>query len=250
MTTGSPSVFSYGVGTWLAHWRDALAWDPVALFTVVLGLSTIGLWLTTRRLWQGAERQALDLRRSADAAAASAQSAADATQIAYAAHRPWVTFSISRAYLTFALDNLAEVGCQIDFAIENVGGTPAIDLRVVFCPVPVGHGTNSDVEVELARLRSQSARDPRVLFPGQRIEEGRGTNFPFPPQPNERMLGFKVVAAVLYRAALDGQEYWTPAVISLQHEVPPSDRVYRFYRGMGHVPCLVILSGDETPAPT
>ena len=31
-------------------------WDPVAAFTVVLGLATFGLWLSTRRLWKGAER--------------------------------------------------------------------------------------------------------------------------------------------------------------------------------------------------
>src|SRR3569623_2089635 len=132
MAGAPPSLYSYGFGSWLAHWRDALAWDPVALFTVVLAISTIGLWIATRRLWKGAEAQARDLARSADAAAASAQASADAARIANAAIRPWVRFRVSRAHLYFSAENSTEVGCQLDYVVENIGETPAVDLRVVF----------------------------------------------------------------------------------------------------------------------
>lgn len=250
VTSDAPSIYSYSLGTWLAHWRNALAWDPVALFTVVLAISTIGLWLATRRLWEGAEAQARDLTRSANAAATSANAAAGATRIAYAATRPWIKLRVLKAFLYFNADNMAEVGCQLDYIIENIGNTPAIDLMVVFKPVPVGYGTNTNIDMELASLQSASKRNPRVLFPKDEITEGVSTNFPFPNQTDETVLGFKVVAAVLYKAALDGQEYWTPAVIGLQHETAPVDRVYRFYRGMGNVPCITMLLGDETPVPT
>tara|TARA_Y100000780_G_C13656062_1_gene406604 strand:- start:197 stop:901 length:705 start_codon:yes stop_codon:yes gene_type:complete len=234
----------------LEHWRDALVWDPVALFTVILGISTIGLWLATKRLWKGAEAQARDLTRSADAALISAQAAADAAKIAYAAARPWIQLHVSKAHLYFNEDNQTEVGCQLNYSIKNIGQTPAIELRVVFKPVPVGRGSESDIELELRSLKNLASRNPRVLFPSDKIEEGFSTNFPFPNQADESMLGFKVVVAVLYKAALDGQEYWTPAVLGLQHETPPQDRVHRFYRGMGNVPCLVMRLGDETPQPT
>ena len=61
MTTaaaGPPSIHSYSLGDWLAHWRDALLWDPMATFTVALVLATVAVWLATRRLWLDGERQA------------------------------------------------------------------------------------------------------------------------------------------------------------------------------------------------
>ncbi|MDP5278232.1 hypothetical protein Q9Q95_04790 [Sphingomonas sp. DG1-23] len=54
-----PRFGSYSFETWADHWRDALLWDPLASFTVVLALSTVALWLATRKLWKGAEAQAI-----------------------------------------------------------------------------------------------------------------------------------------------------------------------------------------------
>lgn len=219
-------------------------WSFAYLITAILSLlvSGVGLYLIWGQLKAG--RQALG------AAAMSAKAAADAATVAYASARPWIKLTISKAYLTFSPSNVEEVGCQLNYTIENIGNTPAVDLHLVFKPVPAGFGTDVVWDEELSSLRSSDRRHSRVLFPGDTIEEGRSTNFAFPRQRDEKMLGFRVVAAVIYKAALDGQEYWTPAVVGLQHETPPADRVYRFYRGMGHVPCLTMLLGDETPQPT
>jgi hypothetical protein len=114
----------------------------------------------------------------------------------------------------------------------------------------VGYGTSTDINRELHDLLHAKLHNPRVLFPNDLIEEGVSTNFPFPRQSDESMLSFKVIAAGVYKATSDGELHWTPAVLQLQHEIPPEDRVYRFYRGMGHVLCLAMLLGTETPLPT
>lgn len=219
-------------------------WSFAYLVTAIVSLlvSGVGLYLIWGQLKAG--------RQSLTDSAKSAQAAADAARISYAATRPWLKLSVSKAHLYFHKENLEEVGCQLNYIIKNVGNTPAIDVRIVFKPVPVGHGIAVNFESDLAELKSTLWRNPRVLFPDESIEEGLSRNFPFPRQGTEEMLGFKIVAAVIYKAALDGETYWTPAVLGLQHETPPADRVYRFYRGMGNVPCLTMLLGDETPQPT
>lgn len=101
----------------------------------------------------------------------------------------------------------------------------------------------------MEELRLTPPHNPRVFFPSDAVSEGISTNFPFPRQPDESFISFIVVAAVLYKATPDGDAYWTPGIYQLQHVTPPADRVYRFYRGMGNVECLVIRL-SETPNPT
>lgn len=182
--------------------------------------------------------------------AKSAQAAADAAKSAYAGVRPWVKLEVTKAYLFFNPDNQEEVGCQLDYRMENIGNTPALRAGLVFKPIPQGYRIPSDIPRELEELRRTEPRTPRVLFPNDKVVEGLSMNFPYPRQPDESMVGFRVIAAVVYRAAPDSEVYWTPLVLALQHETPPQDRVYRFYRGMGHVPCLVMLDGESTPHPT
>jgi hypothetical protein len=220
-------------------------WSFLYLISACLSLivSVIGIVFIWHQIKSGKE--------ALYAASRSAESAADAARIAHASVRPWIKFTVKKAYLHFNDQNTSEVGCQIDYKIENIGNTPAVELKVVFKPIPVGHGIDVDFNLEFESLKSVDiSSNPRVVFPRDIIEEGLSTNFPFAPQLDERMLGFKVIAAVVYKAAFDGQEYWTPVAVGLQHETPPEDRVYRFYRGMGHVPCLVIYLGKQTPPPT
>jgi hypothetical protein len=161
-----------------------------------------------------------------------------------------VKLEVTKAHLYFNEGNTDEVGCQVDYRIKNIGNTPALQAGVVFRPLPHGHLINVDLDLELEQLRQAKPRTPRVLFPGDEVIEGLSMNFPYPPQPQESMVGFKVIVAIVYRSAPDGETHWTPAVLALQHETPPADRVYRFYRGMGTVPCIVMLEGELTPHPT
>lgn len=232
--SGTKDFFELHPGLW------SFGSAVIALLGVLV--SGIGLYFIWAQL--KASREALS------ASSTSAQAAADAAKIAYAATRPWLKFEVTKAYLYLSPNNLEEVGCQINYRIENIGNTPALHAGVVFRPVPTGYGTDSDIQRELESLRATKPGNPRVLFPGDGITEGRSINFPFPRQSDERMIGFKVVAAAVYKASAEGETYWTPAVLGLQHETPPPDKVYRFYRGMGNVPCLAFLSGDETPPPT
>lgn len=218
------------------------SFGAVVVAALSLVISGLGLYFIWVQLKAG--------REAVVAAALSAQAAAEATRIAHSATRPWIKLNVSKAYLYFNEQNPEEVGCQVNYKLKNVGNTPAVDLRLIFKPIPMGYRVNTDVAAELNGLRDLPRRNPRVLFPGDEIDEGLSTNFPFPRQEDESMIGFKIVVAAFYRAAFDGQEYWTPAVLGLQHEVPPVDRVYRFYRGMGNVPCLVLPLRDETPQPT
>jgi hypothetical protein len=232
--TALPDFFEAHIGLWAMG--SALA----AMMTVFV--SAVGLYFIWAQV--RASREALaDSSTSASAAAAAARTA-------YASTRPWIKLEVSRVFLTFNPAQPGQVGCQIDYRLENIGKTPAIEAGIVFKPLPVGYGVLTDVAEELRSLFGSPPHNPRVLFPGDVVNEALSTNFPFPPQRDERFMGFKVVAAVVYKAEADGPNYWTPVVLSLQQKEPPPDRVYRFYRGMGHVECLVIRDGRESPNPT
>ena len=208
-----------------------------------VAVAVIGL----RFIW----RQLKASRQELAASATSAQAAADAAKIAFSSTRPWIKFEIQDAILYFHPSQPEVVGCQIGYRIENAGKTPAIDVAMLYKPLPQSSAMPQGVRDELDGLPETGIDlSPIVLFPGDVIAASRSMTFPFPAQPQEDFLGFKIVAAVVYRASPEGEMYRTPVVLDLQHAVMPPDRKNRFYRGMGTIKCLVMRSGRETPSPT
>jgi hypothetical protein len=224
-----------------AYWAGAAAVAAWIVGLAGLFVNGVGLFF----IWGQLKANRLALV----SAARSADAAADAAKSAQLTARPWIKFEVTRAILFLHEPDSGEIGCQIDYRFENIGQTPAVQLAVIHRPVPAvaGHTVTED---DFLALAAEGTSRPRAVFPGESVVEGRSQNFPFPPQPDERMLGFKIIAAVAYRSHSSGELHLTPLTLGLQHKVPPPDRVYRFWRGMGQVECLVIPLGDETPDPT
>jgi hypothetical protein len=231
-----PNFFESHSGLWNAASAGA-AW----LFGLIaLAINVFGLIF----VWRQLRMNELTLKATAESAAA----AAEAARISYVSSRPWLNFSIKKAYLYFNPDNPTEIGCQIDYSYKNVGQTPAVQVGVVYRPVP-STAQNRSLRDEFLELFQEKPFQPHPLFPGESIEQGLSRNFPFPPQPDERFLGFRIVAAVVYKANTLGETYWTPIALALQITEPPTTEHF-FRRGMGNVECLVMRIAEETPDPT
>jgi len=230
----TPDFFESHSGLWAFG-------STVATFLTVL-VGGVGLFFVWRQL-RASKTALIDSTKSA-------QAAADAAKSTFATTRPWLKLEVTKAYIYLNEANSEDVGCQINYRIENIGRTPALRAGIVFKPIPMGYGIATDMDSELEELRQTKPRTPRVLFPNDVVEEGLSLRFAYPPQVNESMVGFKVIVAAVYNAAPEGETYWTPGVFGLQHETPPPDLIYRFYRGMGSVPCMVLLDGEATPPPT
>jgi hypothetical protein len=121
--------------------------DPVALFTLVLAISTIGLWVATVFLYRAGEKQFQHARRSAasqsrdmQASIAEAKKSADATMLAVDSERAWLSFEkMNTVTSASGLVDGVPFRRSVGFAAEwkNRGRSPAIktqmftDFRIV-----------------------------------------------------------------------------------------------------------------------
>lgn len=115
--------------------------DPVAFFTLVLAVSTVGLWAATVFLYRAGERQFRHIRRSAliqsrdmqDSIAVAKRSAEASERTSRNQLRAFVfSKAIQQAANHFTnADGALYVKEWVFWAeIENVGATPATDVRV------------------------------------------------------------------------------------------------------------------------
>ena len=248
VTTRTVSITTHCLGKCLdnkdffeAH-SGAWAFGSAIASIASLLVTGIGIYFVWRQLV--ASREALTN------STISAKAAADAAKTAYDSIRPWLKFEVRRAFIYLNPNQLDLVGCQIDYRLENIGKIPAIQVEVLYKPVASAGIHRPVLADELASLEPIDPRMPTVLFPGDTREIGPSRNFPFPPLPDESMMGFHVVAMARYRASPDGPYYNTPLVLGLQHSKPPADRIYRFWRGMGAVECMALTIEAQTPSPT
>lgn len=223
-----------------AYWAASSALAAWLFGALAIIVNAVGLYFVWRQL--KGNREALS------AASVSATAAADAAKVAFMASRPWIKFQVHRAYLYLDADRPDQVGCQIDYQYENIGQTPAVQVGVVYKPVPQSRTT--DYRKEFAELLVQEPQDMQAVFPGEVVQLGPSRRFPFAPVDEERWgISFAVVAAVKYRAHASGEIYWTPLMLQLQQS-DPKVVDHRIFRGMGHLTCLVMPVGAHTPDPT
>jgi hypothetical protein len=231
--------------------QDTVFWAMMMFCAAVFeaSVTALGVYLVYRTLGE-AKRTATGTIEAANAARASADAAAEAAKVASLASRPWVKFSVSSVIIYLMPTNPQEVGCQIHYEYENIGDTPAIHAGLVFAPVPVSAQNPPNWTEQIKNLIDKEPRQPRALFPGEKVISNLSTNFPFPPQPNEDAVTFSVVAGVTYKTHATGMIHSTFTISQLQQKTPPADRIFRFLRGMGIVECIVMYDGSTTPDPT
>lgn len=110
-----------------AHWA---AWSAVAAWVIGIAslLTNLAAIILVYRQLQ-ANRQALrDTARSAD-------SAADAARASLMTSRPWVKLEVQRIFFGFSGDAERRLTCQVDYQIENIGQTPAVQCGIVYQPM-------------------------------------------------------------------------------------------------------------------
>jgi hypothetical protein len=110
---------------WFANAFDNHGEAVIALFTIVLAISTIGLWRSTRKLWEAGEKQI----------AVAAFAANSSEQSARAAHRAAAIMDQTaerqlRAYVVVTHAKVTNFEGMPEFYLEyqNAGQTPAYDL--------------------------------------------------------------------------------------------------------------------------
>ncbi|WP_421739957.1 hypothetical protein [Caulobacter sp.] len=225
-----------------AYWAATSALAAWMLGFIGLLMNAVGIYLVWGQL--KANREALS------SATAGAYAAAEAAKVAHLATRPWIKFSISKAYLYLYPDNPDQVGCQINYRYENIGQTPAVQVALIYRPFAVAWETLEAWPLEFDNLLKTEPRQTRALFPGEFVDEGRSTNFPFPPLQDESRLSFRIVAAVTYKAHATGETYVTPVVAGLQRKELLADKDCQVFRGMRDVEFIVVPMFDDTPDPT
>lgn len=128
-------------------WHYSGAW--VAIFTVVLTVSTIGLWWVTERTLGHAQADAARQAKDMEASLAIAKQAADA---AVAAQRPWLDIEIEiLSPMTFT-ENGPTI--RLGFVIKNIGNTPATNVQFwpfILPEIPEQEITSIEAAMTMAR---------------------------------------------------------------------------------------------------
>lgn len=146
---GDPAAFVGAVRHWLAR---ALA-DPVALFTLVLAVSTILLWLYTRGLLRIGERQSLFQGRELDVLG-NQQGLANAQY--FADHRPRIV--IKNVFVT-------DLPQMLSIDIANTGSTGATIVDSWFCL------TFTEREIDFRNMTPGALEDiDGMFFSGAAVE--------------------------------------------------------------------------------
>jgi hypothetical protein len=105
-----------------SFWEKSTS-DPVALFTLVLAVSTVGLWVATGLLYSAGERQYRHMRRSAATQFRQTDESIALTRQAFIAERrTWLKVWPASAQIT---DRAGNVSCTVDLIAKNVGPSSA-----------------------------------------------------------------------------------------------------------------------------
>lgn len=105
--------------------------DPVALFTLVLSISTIGLWVVT---WRGMSAQSRDMRKSLQISKVAAEAAKDAAnaaseQVAIAKKTAEIPL---RAYVVIGAIDVDRQTGEVVVQVLNKGNTPANNITISY----------------------------------------------------------------------------------------------------------------------
>ena len=138
-------------------WHYSGAW--IAIFTVVLTVSTAGLWWVTERTLGHAQADAARQAKDMEASLAISKQAADA---AVAGQRPWLKVSVD-------IDGPLIFGPDIvDFfprvTIKNVGKTPATNAQVTVSVRPESVSQDERKGLEYAIFEAKRIARNRKIF--------------------------------------------------------------------------------------
>jgi hypothetical protein len=109
------------IPSWVRWMTTKTADDPIALFTLVLTLSTVGLWIVT---WRSGIEQGMLTRR---ALAESRRSANIAERAFIADERAWLKIEVLTEYAALSFDGGARY--SVGLWLRNIGRTPALNIE-------------------------------------------------------------------------------------------------------------------------
>jgi hypothetical protein len=196
------------------HFWEWVTHDAAGFFTALLVL--VGGLQLALFFWQLVLiRESLDdAKLAAEAAKDSAEAAKLQATVAENAfrgdQRPWLAFIEQEITAITGLEYDANgVGITINFPIRNIGKTPATAVWVSFSLYPGGVQPPLDIKAERARLVEMIKARPnqlanRVVFPGDRTEQGIRTSIQAQEVERIRNTEFNMIFPIAIAVISDG----------------------------------------------
>ena len=152
----------------------------IAIFTIILAVSTICLWKSTAGLEKFAEQQASDMKESIAAAKDAVKVASDANHLNrenfLATERPWVTADIGVGGPLYYNINGANI--TLLFRLKNVGKSPATHVWINLRTLAPAIGVDAPYDPREAQQKLYEETKARplssfgyTLFPGDVITQ-------------------------------------------------------------------------------
>ncbi len=151
----------------------------LALFTIVLALSTIFLWQETERLAEGAVDQSKQMAKSIAVAEKTAAAATKAAEVAekslIANDRAWI--DIRPKIVGPLIFGSEEISIDIQIVLENVGKSPALNVGLLSETYGDVILANSKAREDINRGFWNISDTGRVLFPGNTMRHPFSPHF-------------------------------------------------------------------------
>lgn len=225
-------------------------WGPEAWLLYV----TVPLMIFTGLLYKSTSALALDTRKaSAKALAASTKAMNLANREFEATHRPWISIKSMAPVSSFVIDD-GGAHVAIEFVLENVGKSPAVNVTVSAEMRPViglGFGVKEQNDI----CERERSNPPEIgpfghtLFPGQTFTIK--VRMTIPPEdidrlrtergPRPKLFGPFIVGCVGYKFTFAEGHHQTGFISHLRRSDPESNSGRLFVAEDGHIPSLELI---------